>query len=164
VNCTKQKDVNRSQRFLKDLNVAGRNPPQISCKLQIINKITWWRRRESNLSSPFRFCNLLILRTEERAKRHIQASPSYDYRTICLLKSRQPIAISLLRRRKASPAKCEYHLKTGQRRVPGREAKRIESFTETKLRTNARAIQLAPTIFQTSRIKASGDSNLAGSG
>ena len=44
------------------------------------------------------------------------------------------------------------------------EAKSIESFTETKLRTNARAIQLAPTVFETSKIEASADSNLAGSG
>jgi hypothetical protein len=44
------------------------------------------------------------------------------------------------------------------------EAKSIESFTETKLRTNARAFQHTPTIFETSRIEASADSNLAGSG
>jgi hypothetical protein len=49
----------------------------------------WWRRRESNLSSPFRFCNLLIRQREESAKRPTQACPSYNYRTNFLLKSRQ---------------------------------------------------------------------------
>ena len=46
----------------------------------------WWRRRESNLSSPFRFCNLLTLQTEESAKRHPQAYPIVQF---CWLKSRQ---------------------------------------------------------------------------
>jgi len=35
----------------------------------IISSLEWWRRRESNLSSPFRFCNLLIPRRDESAKR-----------------------------------------------------------------------------------------------
>jgi len=51
----------------------------------------WWRRRESNLSTPFSFYNLLILQKEESAKRPTPACPSYNYRTICLLKKRQLI-------------------------------------------------------------------------
>ncbi len=42
--------------------------------------------------------------------------------------------------------------------------KRIESFTEARVRTNASAIQFASTVFQTSKIEANADSNLPGSG
>lgn len=45
---------------------------------------------ESNLSSRFRICNLLIIQREESAKRSTQASPSYNYRTIFL--SKRPAA------------------------------------------------------------------------
>jgi hypothetical protein len=43
---------------------------------------------ESNLCSPFRFFKLLILTSEENAKRPIQAYPSYNYHTVLLLKKR----------------------------------------------------------------------------
>jgi hypothetical protein len=35
-------------------------------------------------SIPFRFCNLLILQTDESAKTPTKAYPSYNYRTILL--------------------------------------------------------------------------------
>jgi hypothetical protein len=73
------------------VSAARRNPPQIDRKLLKINKIAGGGGGSRNLSSPFRFCNLLILQTEESAKRPTQACPSYNYRTICLLKSRQLI-------------------------------------------------------------------------
>ena len=60
----------------------------ITSRLQQAIKRRWWRRRESNLSAPFRFCNLLILQKEESAKRPTQACPSYNYRTILLPEKR----------------------------------------------------------------------------
>jgi len=55
--------------------------PVSGCSEERIKEV-WWRRRESNLSSPFRICNLLILQREESAKRPTQARLSYNYRTI----------------------------------------------------------------------------------
>ena len=47
--------------------------------------IYWWRRRESNLSPPFRFCNLLILQTDESAKKAYISLPivQLSYNFIC---------------------------------------------------------------------------------
>jgi hypothetical protein len=43
------------------------------------------------------------------------------------------------------------------------EVKRIESFTEAKLRISARTTQLTPTVLETSKMKANVDSKLDGS-
>jgi len=44
------------------------------------------------------------------------------------------------------------------------EAKLIESLTEARLRSRARAIQLALTVFKASKIKGNAEGNVAGSG
>lgn len=60
----------------------------VNLRLSVDCWFCWWRRRESNLPAPFRFCNLLILQKEESAKRPTQACLSYNYRTICPVENR----------------------------------------------------------------------------